>query len=107
MACLAFWCQQVEAWVVRFARECGLGQLGTASSPWDVGTNVHVCPATCGPRGKGPIAMDLGITHFVDNTGDCLWSVLADPAGNAGDTIEAPGPRTCEPLHMPPAQLGL
>ena len=49
--------------------------------------NVHFCHQCWGPQGKGRIAGALGITHFIDDRDDCLWSVYQDTNGNAGESI--------------------
>ena len=74
---------QVEAWVVRFMRFCGLSRLG-----WDVDTQLHLTTETHGWNGKGKASVGLELTHMIDNECDCLWSVLADPHGNCGETMQ-------------------
>ena len=75
-------CQQVEAWVVRFIRECGLLELGWSDR------NLLLTSECYGRWGKGPAACGAGVTVFVDNTSACLWSMAFDPEGNAADTLE-------------------
>ena len=50
--------------------------------------NVVLCKHRIGPNGKGRAASALGLTHFVDNDMDCLWSCCQDKAGNCRDTLE-------------------
>ena len=61
MSCVS---QQVEHWVVRLIRQCGLCQLG-----WTADANMFVCTQTFGNDGKGATAYrnGLGLTHMVDN----------------------------------------
>ena len=71
--------------MVRFIRECGLLELG-----WPV-DNLLLTSECYGRWGKGPAAWNsvkAGVTVFVDNTADCLWSMALDPHGNAADTLE-------------------
>ena len=75
----------MEAWVVRFIRECGLLELGWPEDNLLLTSDCH------GRWGKGPAAWNnvkAGVTVFVDNTSDCLWSMAFDPDGNAADTLE-------------------
>ena len=74
----------VEAWVVRFIRQTGLLELGF--DMW----NMHVVPDKTGKHGKGPVAGNLGLTHFMDNDMDCLWSMLHDET-NANETMQVHG----------------
>lgn len=78
------WCGNtcIEHWVVRFAKQLGLLELGV---PED---HIHLTRHRTGKRGKGPVAKRLGLTHMVDNDLECLWSTLYDPCGNASDTME-------------------
>jgi hypothetical protein len=41
-----------------------------------------------GREGKGVVARDLGLSFFVDDTGEVLESVFADIEGNSGDVIK-------------------
>ena len=74
----------MEAWVVRFIHECGLSELGW---PED---NLILTSETYGGWGKGPAAdhKTPGVTVFIDNTADCVWSMEFDPNGNASETLE-------------------
>lgn len=40
--------------------------------------NVFFCRDRSGPNGKGSIAKGLGISHFVDDSDECLWSVYEE-----------------------------
>ena len=53
--------------------------------------NLRFCDRRSGPRGKGPVAQRLGLTHFVDDNDECLWSVYCDPAGCAGEAVRRCG----------------
>ena len=72
--------------MVRFIRECGLLELGWSDR------NLILTSERYGPWGKGPVTWHTpgvpGVTVFVDNTADCLWSMALDPHGNAADTLE-------------------
>ena len=85
MSCVS---QQVEHWVVRLIRHCGLCHLG-----WNADANMFVCTQTFGNDGKGATAHrnGLGLTHMVDNHLECLWSVVADHHGNQSATLEVEG----------------
>jgi hypothetical protein len=74
----------VEARVVWFVRECGLLELGW---PED---NLLLTSDTYGEWGKGPAAYRKtpGVTVFIDNTADCLWSMEFDDYGNCSQTLE-------------------
>jgi len=50
--------------------------------------NIHFCRDIEGPNGKGPIASDLRLTHFVDDKDEALRAVYEDRAGNARATID-------------------
>merc|ERR1712196_53039 len=43
--------------------------------------NIHFCRETSGPQDKGVVAATLGLSHFVDDKDENLWSVYSDPAG--------------------------
>ena len=53
-----------------------------------VPVDVVLCKHRYGPHGKGRAASALGLTHFVDNDMDCLWSCCRDRHGNCRDTLE-------------------
>ena len=68
-------------WVQKFLLSIGIGP-----SPAGIGVpedNKALCLSMHGPQGKGPIAKKLGITHYVDDNADCLWSFACDEAGHA------------------------
>eukprot|EP00747_Dinoflagellata_sp_TGD_P178792 gnl/TRDRNA2_/TRDRNA2_28412_c0_seq1.p1 gnl/TRDRNA2_/TRDRNA2_28412_c0~~gnl/TRDRNA2_/TRDRNA2_28412_c0_seq1.p1 ORF type:complete len:611 (-),score=68.55 gnl/TRDRNA2_/TRDRNA2_28412_c0_seq1:242-2017(-) len=44
--------------------------------------------AVDGPNGKGPAALQLGLSHFVDDKLQVLESVFSDTAGNSGHLVE-------------------
>ncbi len=75
----------VPAWGTRFLKELGVLDLGMPVE------NVRYCTQCHGKFGKGPIAKGLGLTHFVDDKDDCVWSVLCDDRGNAHNTIDEHG----------------
>ena len=70
--------------MVRFIRECGLSELGWPDP------NLILTSDTHGEWGNGPAAYQKtpGVTIFIDNTSDCLWSMEFDDFGNASDTLE-------------------
>jgi hypothetical protein len=58
----------------------------------DVGVrkkNVFFCTDRTGLNGKGSIAKGLGISHFVDDSDACLWSVYEE--GNSQAAVERHG----------------
>jgi hypothetical protein len=58
----------------------------------DVGlrrANVLFCTDRTGVNGKGSIAKGLGISHFVDDSDACLWSVYEE--GNSQASVERHG----------------
>ena len=70
----------------RLVASMGLFELGMPHA------NLTLCRRDMGEFGKGPIAKRYGLTHYIDDTMDCLWSVCCDSAGNAYKTIsEASG----------------
>ena len=54
-------------------------------------SNLRFCTEVSGPDGKGVIAEELKLTHFVDDRDDALASVYSDAAGNAGASIDRHG----------------
>ena len=40
-----------------------------------------------GPRGKGPIAAKIGLSHFVDDKEEAIESIWADAAGNSREAV--------------------
>ena len=70
--------------MVRFVRECGLLEPGWPEK------NLLLTPETYGEWGKGPGAdhRTPGVTVFIDNTLDCLWSMEFDAYGNAFEILE-------------------
>jgi len=53
--------------------------------------NIHFCRECTGPQGKGVVAATLGLSHFVDDKDENLWSVYNDPAGNSRCVIDQLG----------------
>ena len=51
-------------------------------------SNVHFCDDRTGANGKGPIAQQLHLTHFIDDSDENLQAVYGDPAGNAKHDID-------------------
>jgi hypothetical protein len=51
--------------------------------------NVLFCTDRTGVNGKGSIARGLGISHFVDDSDACLWSVYEE--GNSQAAVEMHG----------------
>lgn len=49
--------------------------------------NIHFCESRSGPDGKGKVAQQLRLSHFVDDNFEVLESVFADPCGNSGDEV--------------------
>ena len=49
--------------------------------------NIRFCADVSGPNGKGPIAADLGLSHFVDDKEKAIESIWADTAGNSREAI--------------------
>ncbi len=66
--------QYVPHWVVRFLRS-GNGVIDDR----DAELVLH----RVGRGGKGEAAKRFQLTHFVDDSLDCLWSILQDEYGNA------------------------
>ncbi len=64
----------VPHWVVRFLQS-GNGVVADR----DAELVLH----RCGRGGKGEAAKRLQLTHFVDDSLDCLWSILQDAYGSA------------------------
>ena len=62
---------KVEAWVVRFVRSVGI-------LDYMPDRNLRLTTERSGPCGKGQAANEAGITHFVDDSMECLWSVMKD-----------------------------
>merc|ERR1712137_1362168 len=58
------------------------GQTGLIKS------NIHFCRDCVGQKGKGPVAADLQLSHFVDDKDENLRSIFEDPAGNSRQAIE-------------------
>ena len=67
----------------------GLFRLDNRGEP----VGVVLCKWAYGREGKGQAASALGLSHFVDNDMDCLWSLCRDPHGNVRDRMEANGGR--------------
>ena len=73
-------------WVRRFIsslRIFGMDNEGGPAAPGD----VVLVKKESGPEGKGPAASALGLSHFVDNDMDCLWSLCRDSHGNVRDRM--------------------
>jgi len=51
--------------------------------------NIRFCENTTGSDGKGVVAKELQLSHFVDDRLEVLESVFADPCGNSGDCVRA------------------
>ena len=49
--------------------------------------HLHFVPERTGPRGKGPKAEELKVSHFIDDGLPLLHAVLTDKAGNARSSI--------------------
>ena len=62
-------------WVLRFLQSSN-GVVGDQS-------NTELVLHRTGSGGKGEAAERFHLTHFVDDSIDCLWSILKDPVGNA------------------------
>lgn len=76
--------------------------------------NLRFCSKVDGPDGKGVIAEELGLSHFIDDKIDVLDSVFADPYGNSGDVVRehsgklllfAHGGQGFQPPKIPNANL--
>ena len=52
---------------------------------------VVLCTRHSGEHGKGRCAQQLGLTHFVDNNVECLWSLCRDTWGNMGEGLQKEG----------------
>ena len=68
-------------WVSRLVASMGLFELGMPPE------NHTLCKHKVGTYGKGVIARDYNLTHYIDDSVDCLWSVCCDPVGNAYETM--------------------
>ena len=64
-----------------------LAQQGLLRDDALLRSNILFVPHRDGPRGKGALARQLGISHFVDDREECLQSVLEDPYGNCAEHI--------------------
>ena len=51
--------------------------------------NIVFCTQRSGSNGKGIQAKALRLTHFVDDTLDCLESIHGDPFGNSREHVDA------------------
>ena len=76
-------------WVHRLLSSLRLFHVDHTGVPVD----VVLCKHRHGQYGKGRAASALGLTHFVDNDMDCLWSCCRDPEGNCRATLERHGGR--------------
>ena len=50
-------------------------------------SNIRFCEKVSGPMGKGPIAAELGLSHFVDDKEEAIESIWADAAGNSREAV--------------------
>ena len=74
--------EPAKAWVYKCLDLAGFFEvLGMNPS------QLHLCSHVSGKHGKGPIAKDLCVTHFVDDREACLCSIHADKNGNASGTL--------------------
>ena len=76
-------------WVRRFISSLRIFGMDNQGAPVD----VMLVKKKYGPEGKGRAASALGLSHFVDNDMDCLWSLCRDSHGNVRDRMEANGGR--------------
>ena len=60
---------KIEHFSIRVCKAAGLVALGMGEEQF------HLCKHKSGPKSKGPIASQLGLTHFVDNDWENLESV--------------------------------
>ena len=75
-------------WVIRFLQSSN----GVVGDPSDTELVLH----RTGRGGKGEAAKKFQLTHFVDDSIDCLWSILRDPVANAMPWISGcPGGGGC------------
>jgi hypothetical protein len=51
-------------------------------------SNIRFCRDVSGPRGKGPIAAELGLSHFVDDKEEAIESIWDDAAGNSRKAVK-------------------
>eukprot|EP00931_Biecheleriopsis_adriatica_P049572 TRINITY_DN28685_c0_g1_i1.p1 TRINITY_DN28685_c0_g1~~TRINITY_DN28685_c0_g1_i1.p1 ORF type:complete len:665 (+),score=151.63 TRINITY_DN28685_c0_g1_i1:108-2102(+) len=72
--------QKIEHWLHETCRFCE--KTGVPKG------NIIFTSAADGPNGKGVIASQMGLTHFVDDKIQVLCSVYSDSAGNSGPLIE-------------------
>mmetsp|Transcript_24668 Transcript_24668/g.56958 ORF Transcript_24668/g.56958 Transcript_24668/m.56958 type:complete len:750 (-) Transcript_24668:52-2301(-) len=72
--------QKIEHWLHETCLFCEKTQVPKK--------NIIFCSEPSGPQGKGPVAMKLGLSHFVDDKMEVLESVFHDEAGNAGHIVE-------------------
>ena len=70
-------------WVHRLISSLRLFHVDHTGVP----VNVVLCQHRHGRYGKGRAASAFGLTHFVDNDMDCLWSCCRDRHGNCRDTL--------------------
>jgi len=72
--------QKTRTWLFRTMNIC--------STTGFLKDNANFCRDGTGPHGKGPIAGNLELSHFVDDKDENLWSVYEDPAGNSQPAIK-------------------
>ena len=74
-------------WVNKFVESIGIAEF-----PRGLGVpeeNVRLVTERHGPFGKGPVCKEYGITHYIDDEPDCLWSFWADECGHAAEPVAA------------------
>ena len=74
-------------WVNKFVESIGIAEF-----PRGLGVpeeNVRLVTERHGPFGKGPVCKEYGITHYIDDEPDCLWSFWADECGHAAEPAAA------------------
>jgi len=49
--------------------------------------HIVFCSDISGPKGKGSVAEELGLSHFIDDKIEVLEAVFEDPTGNSGDLV--------------------
>ena len=61
--------KKIDHFSIRVCKAAGLMKLGMSSD------QIHLCKHKSGVNGKGPIAAQLGLTHFVDNDWENLQAI--------------------------------
>lgn len=72
--------QKIEHWLhttCQFCQDTGIPK-----------GNIIFVSAVDGPNGKGAVASQLGLTHFVDDKVKVLNSIFSDEAGNSGHLVQ-------------------